>query len=190
MKKHKMGKKYTPNLRVKYFGEVLPRMMKSDKYKNSLQVPRLKSVVVNMGVGKAINDSKILDEAVRDLSLITGQKPLITKARKSISGFKLRKGKPIGCKVTLRGDRMYEFLERLIIFALPRVRDFRGLKKDSFDGKGNYNFGVSEQYIFPEIEYDKVSYTLGMNITIVTTAKSNEDALYLLDEMGFPFEKE
>jgi len=184
-----MSKKYIPNLKVKYLKEVLPRMVKDRGYKNFLQVPRLEKIVVNMGVGEAINDTKILEEAVEELGIITGQKPLITKARKSISGFKLRKGRAIGCKVTLRGDRMYEFLERLITFALPRVRDFRGLPRDSFDGRGNYNFGVSEQYIFPEIEYDKVSHVLGMDINVVTTAKSDEEAFELLEAMGFPFEK-
>ncbi|MCD6218876.1 50S ribosomal protein L5 [Candidatus Calescamantes bacterium] len=178
-----------PNLKVKYLKEVLPRMVKDRGYKNFLQVPRLEKIVVNMGVGEAINDAKILEEAVEELGIITGQKPLVTKARKSISGFKLRKGRAIGCKVTLRGDRMYEFLERLITFALPRVRDFRGLPRDSFDGRGNYNFGVSEQYIFPEIEYDKVSHVLGMDINVVTTAKSDEEAFELLEAMGFPFEK-
>ena len=184
-----MSKKYIPNLKVKYLKEVLPRMVKDRGYKNFLQVPRLEKIVVNMGVGEAINDAKILEEAVEELGIITGQKPLVTKARKSISGFKLRKGRAIGCKVTLRGDRMYEFLERLITFALPRVRDFRGLPRDSFDGRGNYNFGVSEQYIFPEIEYDKVSHVLGMDINVVTTAKSDEEAFELLEAMGFPFEK-
>ncbi len=184
-----MSKKYIPNFKVKYLKEVLPEIMKKRGYRSPLQVPRIEKIVVNMGVGEAINDAKILKEAVEELTIITGQKPLVTKARKSISGFKLRKGKDIGCKVTLRGNRMYEFLERLVTFALPRIRDFRGLPRDSFDKRGNYNFGLSEQYVFPEIEYDKVSRVLGMDISIVTTAKNDEEALELLEAMGFPFKK-
>lgn len=184
-----MEKKYIPRLWEKYRQEVVPELMEKLGYKNKLQVPRIVKIVINMGVGEALQDRKILDEAMEHLSLITGQKPIITKAKKSVAGFKLRKGRPIGCKVTLRGPRMYEFLDRLITFALPRVRDFRGLPIHSFDGRGNYSFGVSEQYIFPEIEYDKVSHPLGMDITIVTSAKKDEEARELLKSMGLPFQR-
>ena len=184
-----MGKNYIPRLKQKYFQEVVPKLMEKWGYKNLLEVPRLKKIVVNMGVGEAVADPGVIDEAMEQLALITGQKPLLRKARKSIAAFKLRKGRPIGCKVTLRGDRMYEFLDRLITFALPRVRDFRGLPRNSFDGRGNYSFGVSEQYIFPEIEYDQVKHVLGMDITLVTSAETDEEAMSLLEELGFPFEK-
>ncbi len=180
---------YTPRLKEKYRKEVIPRLMKRGGYRNLLQVPRLIKIVVNMGVGEAVADPQIMDEAMEQLALITGQKPVVRKARKSIAAFKLRKGRPVGCKVTLRGDRMYEFLDRLITFALPRVRDFRGLPRKSFDGRGNYSFGVSEQYIFPEIDYDQVKHVLGMDITLVTSARRDEEALWLLEELGFPFER-
>jgi large subunit ribosomal protein L5 len=156
-------------------------------YSNPMQVPRLEKIVVNMGVGEAIKDAKLLDSAAVDLGIITGQKPAITRARKSIAGFKLREGMPIGAKVTLRGSRMWEFLDRLLSTALPRIRDFRGLNADAFDGSGNYSIGVTEQLIFPEIDYDKIVRTRGMDITIVTTARGDDDARALLRALGFPF---
>src|SRR5687767_15646079 len=152
-----------------------------------MEVPRLEKIVVNMGVGKATQQASLLEGALRDLTAITGQKPLVTKAKKSIAGFKLREGNSIGCKVTLRGDRMWEFLDRLISLAIPRIRDFRGLPSNAFDGRGNYTFGVTEQLIFPEIDYDKIDTPRGMDITIVTTARNDEEARALLDAFGFPF---
>jgi large subunit ribosomal protein L5 len=157
---------------------------------NIMMVPRMEKIVVNMGVGRATQQQSLLDGAVRDLTIITGQKPLITKAKKSIAGFKLREGNNIGAKVTLRGDRMWEFFDRLISLAIPRIRDFRGLSPDSFDGRGNYTFGVTEQLIFPEIDYDKVDQPRGMDITIVTTALTNAEGRALLDAFGFPFRRE
>lgn len=176
-----------PRLKEKYKSHILPELMKKLKYKNPHQVPLLEKIVVNMGIGEAIQDQKILDAGVNDLALITGQRPLVTYARKSVAAFKLRKGKPIGCKVTLRGDRMYEFLDRLINFAIPRIRDFRGLNPNSFDAYGNYTFGVSEQMIFPEISYDKVKHTLGMDITICVKCERKEDSRELLKAFGMPF---
>jgi large subunit ribosomal protein L5 len=161
--------------------------MKSGKYKNIMQVPRVQKICVNMGVGVATQNIKELDAAVEDVAIITGQRPVVTKARKSIAGFKVREGNPIGCMVTLRGNMMYEFLDRLLNIAIPRVRDFRGLSKKSFDGSGNYTMGIKEQLIFPEIDYDKVLSVKGMNITITTTSDNNADALELLTELGFPF---
>jgi len=161
--------------------------MEKFQYKNIMQVPRIDRVVVNIGVGEAIQNPKALDGAVNDLQLITGQKPVITKAKKSIAGFKLREGMSIGCKVTLRGERMYEFLDRLINLALPRVRDFRGISPDAFDGRGNYSLGIKEQTIFPEIEYDKIDKIRGLEVNIVTTAKTDEEARELLRAMGMPF---
>ena len=155
-----------------------------------MEVPRLEKIVVNMGVGEAVGQSSLLDHAVADLTIIAGQKPLVTRAKKSIAGFKLREGNAIGAKVTLRGDRMWEFLDRLISLAIPRIRDFRGLPANSFDGRGNYTFGVTEQLIFPEIDYDKVDTTRGMDITIVTTARTNAEGKALLDAFGFPFKRE
>ncbi len=174
-------------LKELYFKEVVPAMMKERGYKNVMEVPRLEKIVVNMGLGEAIHNIKILDSAVEELALITGQKPVITKAKRSIASFKLREGMSIGCMVTLRKDRMYEFLDRLIHVAIPRVRDFRGLNSRSFDGRGNYTLGIREQIIFPEIDYDKVEKVKGMNITIVTTAKTDDEARLLLALLGMPF---
>jgi large subunit ribosomal protein L5 len=174
-------------LKELYFREVVPTMMRERGYKNVMEVPRLEKIVVNMGLGEAIHNIKILDSAVEELALITGQKPVITKAKRSIASFKLREGMSIGCMVTLRKDRMYEFLDRLIHVAIPRVRDFRGLNSRSFDGRGNYTLGIREQIIFPEIDYDKVEKVKGMNITIVTTAKTDDEARLLLTLLGMPF---
>ena len=178
-----------PRLKEKYIKEIVPKLMKSGKYKNVMQVPRLQKICVNMGVGIATQNIKELDSAVEDIATITGQRPVITKARKSIAGFKVREGNPIGCMVTLRGNMMYEFLDRLLNISIPRVRDFRGLSKKSFDGSGNYTMGVKEQLIFPEIDYDKVLSVKGMNITIATSSEDDEGALALLTELGFPFKK-
>lgn len=167
--------------------EIREQMMKKFGYKNIMQVPKLDKIVVNMGIGEARENEKILDAATRDMAIITGQKPVITKAKKSIANFKIREGMPIGCKVTLRGDRMYEFLDRLVNLALPRVRDFRGISADAFDGRGNYSLGLKEQIIFPEIEYDKIEQLRGMNIAITTTAQTDEEARELLRLMGAPF---
>jgi large subunit ribosomal protein L5 len=173
----------------KYLNEVKPELMKKFEYKSVMQAPKLDKIVINMGVGDAMANSKALDAAVEDLTQICGQKPIITKARKSIAAFKLREGAAIGCKVTLRGERMYQFFDKLVSIALPRVRDFRGLSKDSFDGRGNYTLGVKEQLIFPEINYDKVVKVRGMDIVIVTTAKSDAEGRELLKLFGMPFEK-
>jgi large subunit ribosomal protein L5 len=174
-------------LREKYEKEVVPQLMERFGYKNIMQAPKLKMIVINMGLGEAIQNIKILDSAVDEISLIAGQRPTITKARKSIAQFKLRKGMPIGCMVTLRKERMYEFLNRLINVALPRVRDFRGVSGKSFDGRGNYALGIREQLIFPEIDYDKIDKVKGMNIIIVTTAKTDEEGKELLRLLGIPF---
>jgi large subunit ribosomal protein L5 len=176
-----------PRLKARYREELLPALSNELGYSNPMRVPRLEKIVVNMGVGDAIKDSKLLDAALADLAIITGQKAAVTRARKSIAGFKLREGMPIGAKVTLRGARMWEFLDRLISTALPRIRDFRGLDPDAFDGHGNYSIGVTEQLIFPEIDYDKVVKTRGMDITMVTTAANDDDARALLRALGFPF---
>jgi len=173
----------------KYNNEIKKNLSSKFNYKSIMQVPRLEKIVVNMGVGDAISNSKLLDSAVEELGLITGQKPIITKAKKSIATFKLREGMPIGCKVTLRGEKMYDFLDKLINISLPRVRDFRGLSTSSFDGRGNYSLGVKEQLIFPEIDYDKIAKIRGMDIIIVTTANTDEEARTLLTEMGMPFKK-
>ena len=178
-----------PRLKERYRAEIVPALKEQFSYDNAMQIPGLVKIVVNMGVGQAAKDSKLMDGAVRDLTLITGQKPLVQKARKSIAQFKLREGMPIGAKVTLRGDRMWEFLDRLLATALPRIRDFRGINPDSFDGRGNYSMGVDEQLIFPEIDYDKVDRTRGMDITFVTTANTDEECRALLDAFGFPFKK-
>lgn len=170
-----------------YKDEITPKMMEKFQYKNVMQVPKIERVVVNIGVGEAIQNPKALDGAVSDLTIITGQKPVITRAKKSIAGFKLREGMPIGCKVTLRGDRMYEFLDRLINLSLPRVRDFRGISPSAFDGRGNFALGIKEQTIFPEIEYDKIDKIRGMEVVIVTTAKTDEEGRELLRGMGMPF---
>jgi large subunit ribosomal protein L5 len=177
---------YTPRLKERYRDELVPRLKDELGLSNVMQVPRVDKIVVNMGVGEAIRDGRLLDAAVEDMTIVTGQKPVVTRARKSIAGFKLREGMPIGVKVTLRGDRMWEFLDRLISLALPRIRDFRGLSPDSFDGKGNYTFGVTEQLIFPEIDYDKIVQVRGMDITIVTTAKDDDEGRTLLLALGFP----
>jgi large subunit ribosomal protein L5 len=174
----------------KYTKEVQPRLVKSLSRKNALSVPRLTKIVVNMGVGSAAQDRKRLEEAVGHLATITGQKPLVTKAKKAVSAFRLREGMEIGAKVTLRGRRMYEFLDRLISLALPRVRDFRGLNPKAFDGNGNYTLGLSEQLVFPEIDADKVSHTQGMHISLVTTASSDDEARQLLKELGLPLSAE
>jgi len=181
--------KYIPRLRKKYQEEVIPALMKKFGYKNIMEVPKIEKIVVNMGVGEAVQNIKALENAMNDLALITGQKPSVRRAKRSEAGFKLRKGMPIGAKVTLRRDRMWEFLDRLISIALPRVRDFKGLSPKSFDGRGNYNFGLEEQTVFPEIDYDKVDKIRGMNITIVTTAETDEEAKALLELLGFPFRK-
>ncbi|GAB4408713.1 MAG: 50S ribosomal protein L5 [Thermodesulfovibrionales bacterium] len=178
-----------PRLKEKYMNEVAPALMKEFSYKNVMEVPRLKKVVVNVGLGEAVQNIKLLDAAQKELSIITGQKAVPTKAKKSIAGFKLRKGMPIGCKVTLRGDRMYEFLDRFISIALPRIRDFKGLSGKSFDGKGNYSIGIKEQFIFPEIDYDKVEMVHGMDFTICTSAKNDAEAKALLRHLGVPFRK-
>lgn len=176
-----------PRLKEKYRKEVVPAMMKKFNYKNIMQVPRLEKVVINMGVGEAVHNSKAIDAAVNDLMTITGQRPVVTKAKRSIAAFKLRQGMSIGCKVTLRGNRMYEFVDKLFNAALPRVRDFRGVSPKSFDGRGNYSLGIREQLIFPEIEYDKIDKVRGMDIIFVTTAKTDEEARELLRLMGMPF---
>ena len=174
-------------LRDVYRKEIVPALTKQFGYKTRMQVPRISKVVLNMGVGEATADRKILDNAVADMTKISGQKPVVTKARKAIAGFKIREGYPIGCMVTLRQERMYEFLDRLVTVALPRVRDFRGVSGRGFDGRGNYNMGVKEQIIFPEIEYDKIDAIRGMNITITTTAKTDAEAKALLSAFRFPF---
>ena len=176
-----------PRLKLRYREEILPRLQRELGIENVMRVPRLEKIVVNMGVGDAIRDGKLLDAAVSDLGIITGQKPAVTKATKSIAAFKLRAGMSIGAKVTLRGARMWEFLDRLISTALPRIRDFRGLNPAAFDGSGNYSIGITEQLIFPEIDYDKIVKVRGMDITIVTTAQTNDEARALLRALGFPF---
>lgn len=178
-----------PRLRDKYVSEVVPKLIADLGYGNVNQAPRFEKIVVNMGVGAASQDAKLLDAAVEDLRIITGQQPMITRAKKSIAGFKIRKGMPIGAKVTLRGDRMWEFMDRLLATALPRIRDFRGINPASFDGRGNYSMGVDEQLIFPEVDYDKVDRVRGMDITFVTTAHTDEECRALLDAFGFPFKR-
>ena len=177
----------TPRLKEKYQNEIVSKLEKDLGVTNVTQVPRLEKIVVNMGVGAAAQDAKQLDAAMNDLRIITGQQPCVCRARKSIAGFKIREGMAIGCKVTLRGDRMWEFLDRLLATALPRVRDFRGVPRTSFDGRGNYSLGITEQLIFSEIDYDKIDRTRGMDITFVTTADNDEAALALFTELGFPF---
>ena len=177
---------YTPTLKTNYTEQIVPALMKEFGYKSIMQVPRLQKIVVNQGMGQAVADKKLIEVAAEELSLITGQKAVTTKSRKDISNFKLRKGMPIGVMVTLRSDRMYEFLERLIAVALPRIRDFKGIN-EKFDGKGNYTLGVAEQIIFPEIDIDKITKIFGMEITFVTSAKSDEEAYALLREFGLPF---
>jgi large subunit ribosomal protein L5 len=179
-----------PRLKARYHEEIRERLQSQLGLPNVMMVPRLEKIVVNMGVGRATQQASLLEGAVRDLTTITGQKPLVTRAKKSIAGFKLREGNAIGAKVTLRGDRMWEFLDRLISLAIPRIRDFRGLPPKAFDGRGNYTFGVSEQLIFPEIDYDKVDSPRGMDITIVTTARDDAGGRALLDALGFPFRRD
>ncbi|MFQ5770746.1 MAG: 50S ribosomal protein L5 [bacterium] len=181
--------KYIPRLIDEYKKNIVPKLMKRFGYKNIMEVPKLEKIVVNMGVGEAVQDSKLLERSIEDLSTITGQKPLVTTAKKSISNFKLRTGNKIGCKVVLRRWRMYEFLDRLVNIGIPRIRDFRGLPDRSFDGRGNYSLGIKEQIIFPEIDYDKVDRIRGMNVSIVTTAKSDEEAYELLVAFGMPFRR-
>ena len=176
-------------LKEMYQNEIVPALTKKFGYKNVMQVPKLDKIVVNMGVGEAKENAKLLESAMKDLEIITGQKPIMTTAKKSIANFKIREGMKIGCKVTLRGDRMYEFLDRLVNLSLPRVRDFRGVNPNSFDGRGNYALGIREQLIFPEIEYDKIDKTRGMDIIIVTTAKTDEEARELLTLFNMPFSK-
>ena len=179
-----------PRLKAKYHDSIRDQLKADLGLGNVMEVPRLEKIVVNMGVGAAVGQGSLLEHAVTDLTLITGQKPLVTRAKKSIAVFKLREGNAIGAKVTLRNDRMWEFLDRLIALAIPRIRDFRGLPANSFDGRGNYTFGVTEQLIFPEIDYDKIDQTRGMDITIVTTARTNAEGKALLDAFGFPFKRE
>ena len=176
-------------LRQKYENEVKNQRVEKFGYKSVMQIPTIDKIVINMGIGDAVSNSKVLDEAVAELALITGQKPVITRAKKSIAGFRLREGMPIGCKVTLRGERMYDFLDKLVSVSLPRVRDFRGVSKKSFDGRGNYTLGVKEQLIFPEIDFDKVNKVRGMDIVVVTTANTDEEARELLTQLGMPFQK-
>lgn len=176
-------------LKEKYVTEIVPALMEKYHYDSKMQVPHIEKVVINIGVGDATSNAKLLDDSVAELAQITGQKPVITRAKKSIASFKLREGQAIGCKVTLRGERMYEFLDKLISISLPRVRDFRGVSKNAFDGRGNYTLGIKEQIIFPEISYEKVSKVRGMDIVVVTTANTDEEAFTLLDLVGMPFHK-
>lgn len=180
----------SPRLKAKYAEEVAPRLLEELDVTNPMEVPRFTKIVVNMGVGQAVGDRKQIEAATEELGLITGQKPRVNRARKSIAGFKIREGMPIGVSATMRGDRMWEFLDRLLAIAIPRVRDFRGLNPNSFDGRGNYTFGLTEQLIFPEIEFDKVTTTRGMDVTICTTAATDGHAKALLDAFGFPFRKQ
>ena len=177
----------TPRLKARYAAEIKPALQSKFGYKNVMQIPTITKVIVNMGVGEAARDSKLIEGAIKDLIIITGQKPQVTKSRKSIAQFKLREGQPIGAHVTLRNDRMWEFTDRLLSIALPRIRDFRGLSPKQFDGNGNYTFGLTEQVVFPEIEQDKLDRTRGMDITFVTTAKTDEEGRELLKALGFPF---
>lgn len=181
--------KYVPRLKTKYNDEVKKELQDKFGYKNVMEIPKFEKIVVNMGVGEAATDSKAIDGAVRDLRAITGQQPMVTRARKSIANFRLRAGMPIGAKVTLRGDRMWDFFDRLTAIAIPRIRDFRGISAKSFDGRGNFSMGVTEQLIFPEIDFDSVDHQRGMDITFVTTANTDEEAKALLDAFGFPFKK-
>lgn len=176
-------------LMERYQNEVVKSLMEKFNYSSKMQAPKIEKIVLNIGVGDAVSNSKLLDEAVNELTLISGQKPVITRAKKSIAGFKLREGAPIGCKVTLRGERMYEFLDKLVNISLPRVRDFRGVSNNSFDGRGNYTLGIKEQLIFPEINFDKVNKLRGMDIVFVTTAKTDEEGHELLAQLGIPFKK-
>ena len=176
-------------LQERYQNEITKNLMKKFNYESTMQIPKMEKIVINIGVGDAVNNSKFLEEAVEELTLISGQKPIVTTAKKSIAGFKVREGQAIGSKVTLRGERMYEFLDKLVSISLPRVRDFRGVPKNSFDGRGNYTLGVKEQLIFPEIDFDKVAKLRGMDVVFVTTAKTDEEGRALLTELGMPFAK-
>ncbi|MEW6980730.1 50S ribosomal protein L5 [Bacillus pumilus] len=176
-------------LKEKYVKEITPALVSKFEYTSVMQVPKIEKIVINMGVGDAVQNAKAIDTSVEELTFIAGQKPVVTRAKKSIAGFRLREGMPIGAKVTLRGERMYDFLDKLISVSLPRVRDFRGISKKSFDGRGNYTLGIKEQLIFPEIDYDKVSKVRGMDIVIVTTANTDEEARELLTQVGMPFQK-
>ncbi len=181
---------YAPRFRTRYNTEIRASLQEELALPNPMMVPKLEKIVLNMGVGEAVGSAKLLEGALEDMATIAGQKPVVTRAKKSLASFKLREGQAIGCKVTLRGDRMYEFFDRLISLAIPRIRDFRGLSRRSFDGNGNYTFGVTEQLIFPEIDYDKVGATRGMDITIVTTATTDDEGRALLSAFGFPFRRE
>jgi len=176
-------------VKVKYESEVKAKLMQEFNYASVMEIPKIEKIVVNIGVGDATGNSKLIDDSVKELQQITGQKPVVTKAKKSIATFKLREGMPIGCKVTLRGERMYEFYDKLVSITLPRTRDFRGVSKNAFDGRGNYTLGIKEQTIFPEINFEQVNRVRGMDIVIVTTAKTDEEARFLLKELGFPFAK-
>ncbi|MFN8575820.1 MAG: 50S ribosomal protein L5 [Candidatus Sericytochromatia bacterium] len=189
MADNELKEQTVPRLRSRYDNELSPALMKQFSYKNKFQVPKLEKISVNIGIGEYVQTPKVLDSVIRDISTITGQKPIVIKAKKSIAGFRLRQGMPNGVKVTLRGKRMYEFLDKLISLNLPRIRDFRGLSSKSFDGRGNYTFGLKEQLIFPEINYDNIDKIRGLEITIVTTAKTDEEGKALLDSFGFPFKK-
>lgn len=180
------GEKYVPRLKLRYLQEVVPKLMERFGYKNIMQVPKITKVVINVGVGDGKDDARAIESTVKEISLITGQKPVVKRAKRAIAGFRLRKGQPIAVMVTLRRDRMWEFLDRLINAALPRIRDFKGLSPNAFDGHGNYNLGITEQLIFPELTYDDIYKVRGMNITIVTTAETDEEASALLKELGFP----
>lgn len=182
-----MMEKYVPNLKKEYLERIVPALMQKFGYKSVMQVPRLEKIVLSRGIGEAINDKKLIETSVQEFTLIAGQKAVVTKAKKDVSNFKLRKGYPIGCKVTLRGDRMYEFLERLITVSIPRTRDFRGIPLKGFDGRGNFTMGVKEQIIFPEIDVDKINKISGLDITFVTTSNEDKDAMELLKEFGMPF---
>jgi large subunit ribosomal protein L5 len=177
----------TPRFKEQYKKEILAQLIKEFKYSNLMQAPKLKKIVINMGLGEGSKDAKVIEAATRDMTAISGQKPVVTRAKKSIASFKLRAGMPVGCMVTLRGNRMYEFLDRLVNFGMPRIRDFRGVSDRSFDGRGNYTIGIREQIIFPEINYDKIDKIRGMNITITTTAETDEEAKALLKHFGMPF---
>ena len=183
-----MSDTYVPRLKVRYRLEVVPRLQQELGMANPMQAPRLEKAVINMGVGDSLKDGRLMEAAVEDLQIITGQKPVVTRARKSVAGFKIREGMAIGAKVTLRGDRMWEFVDRLVSIAIPRIRDFRGLNPKAFDGHGNYTLGLTEQLIFPEIDYDKVAKVRGMDITVATTAKTDDEGRALLVALGFPFE--
>ena len=189
--KSTVTKEKDPSIRLKYkyLEEVAPALMKEYNYKSTMETPKVEKVVINIGVGDATKNAKLLEESVAELTAITGQKPIITKAKKSIASFKLREGNPIGCKVTLRGNRMYQFLDKLMAVSMPRIRDFHGISRNSFDGRGNYTLGIKEQIIFPEINYDQVNVIRGMDIVIVTTANTDKEALSLLEGLGMPFTK-